>query len=520
MRLSGAVAMDLRTQWRYGIIAVAGVLTAGWTAALLVIPADVARTAGPYLLFLDTATFGVFFIAALVLFERTEGALSSLVASPLRTGEYLAAKLATLTALVVAAALPITLAATRDDLASAPPALGRVIPAVALVSLFFLAVSLYLVVPHRTLTGFLTVAPWPMVPFLLPPLLHLAGLVTSPVLYAIPTVGAVDLIRSGLEPAAVGWPAWGPVAAAGYLAGWAALVLAAARRRFRGGLGSGPPRGPAASRRTDRNNPKVAASTGPRTERAARRRPAAVANAIALARLDLRNVRNDRLLILALGGPVLLAIALRLGYPGLAGLVSDRFGLDLAAYRPVLLAALVLLHVPMMLGMVGSLLLLDDLDERHLHALRATPTTLLRYGVYRLGGVAVLSACSLAVGLPLSGLATGYGAAPLMVSVVLAAAQSVLVLLVVAAFVGNKVEGLAVLKLTGGVLIAVPVAAWWTDGTAGWVLGLLPPAWPARALWAGSASDLVTAGLLGVAVTAAAGWLLARRALRRFAEIA
>lgn len=527
-RMAAAVALDLRTQWRYGIVAVAAVLTAGWTAALLVIPVGTAPTVAAYILFLDTATFGVFFLAALMLYERTEGALVSLAASPLRPAQYVAAKFGTLTAIGIAAALPITVAAIRNDLDAAPRTLGYTVLGVALCSLFFLALSLYLVIPHRTMTGFLAVAPWPMVPFLLAPLLQLTGLVSAPLLFAVPTVGGVELIRAGLEPAAASWPPGGPVVAAIYLAASTALVLVGAHRRYLADLGAGAPAvpGEVSSGADTRDG---AATNRPRgttttvtpalpTNRPMPHRPKLVASVTAVTKLDLHNLRGDALLLVALSGPLLLAVALRVGYPATTELVADRFGVDLAPYRPVVLAALVLLHVPMMLGMVASMLLLDDIDERHLHALRVTPLTLQRYATYRLASAAGLALGSLAVCLPLSGLAGGFAPGPLVLAAVLASAQAGLVVLAVAGFAGNKVEGLALLKLIGGVMVAVPVAAWWTDGVAWWVLGLLPPAWPARALWAQSASDLMVAAVAGAVVTGAAGILLARRAGRRLAH--
>ena len=113
-RLRAALALELTVEWRYRIPAVALVVTAVWTLVLLAMPAPLARGAGPVILTIDTATFGSFFIAALVLFERGEGALAALAVSPLRFGEYLGAKVAVLTGLSVASAVPIALAAGGD----------------------------------------------------------------------------------------------------------------------------------------------------------------------------------------------------------------------------------------------------------------------------------------------------------------------------------------------------------------------------------------------------------------------
>jgi fluoroquinolone transport system permease protein len=461
---------------------------------------------GVDVLFLDTATFGVFFLAALMLYERTEGALQSLQTSPLGPARYVVAKFATLSTVAVVAAIPITVAAARQDLGAILPTLGFVLLGVALTSVFFLAMSLLLVIPHRTITGFLAAAPWSMAPLVLAPLLWLTGLVSTPLMFAVPTVGGAELIRHGLDAAAAAWPPGGPVAVALYLAACSALVLVAAHRRHLAGLDSGPPSQPA---------PRASRATVARVRRA-RFTP----NLAGLVRLDLRNLRGDPLLLVALAGPVLLALALRLGYPAASGLIADRFGVDLAPHRPVVLAALVLLHVPMVLGMVASLLLLDDIDDGHLRALRATPLPPRRYRGFRVGRAAVASLVSLAVCLPLSGLASGFPAVMLAVAAVLASAQASLVVLATVGFAGNKVEGLAMLKLIGGVMIAAPVAAWWVSGWATWLLGLAPVTWPAHALWAQSAPELIAAALAGTATTAAAAVLLARRVASRLARMA
>src|SRR5262245_56991615 len=115
-RIAAAARLELRVELRYQIVTVAAALCTAWTLLLLLVPQPVARELGPPILLLDTATFGAFFIAALHLLERGEGALAALVTSPLRSGEYLGVKLATLTGLSLAAAAPIALAAGRGRL--------------------------------------------------------------------------------------------------------------------------------------------------------------------------------------------------------------------------------------------------------------------------------------------------------------------------------------------------------------------------------------------------------------------
>lgn len=482
-RLVGAARLELRVELRHGIVLVALVMTAGWTVALLAMPAWLARAVGPYVLMADTAAFGAFFVAALFLYERGEGALAALVASPLRFGEHLGVRLTTLTLLAVGSAVPIALAAYRGV-----GDLGLVLLGVCLVSLLILALNIAVVTAHRTLMDFLVVAPVFLAPLMVAPLARLAGLVTHPLLHLVPTTGAADLLRAPVAP-----PSPGRVAATvGYLLLCIAAAVWLARRRFL----------------------REVFQPG-------ERRVAAVARAglwggsrhwlVAYPKIDLHAVARSAMLLAILVGPVLLAAALRLGYPPVAGEVAARFGVELAPYRPLLLAALVVLHVPLLCGMVGAMLVLDDVDGRTLLVLRVSPVTLPRYLAYRSAVVAGIAAVSLLVAAPLSGLAP-VGALPSMLPALgLAAAQAPLIMLATVAYAGNKVEGLALLKLLGGLVTGLAPAMWWLPTPAAWPLRLLPPAWVLDTLWHPSALALA-GGALATAIATAA---LASRTVRR-----
>ena len=330
-RLRAAVALEWTVEWRYRIPAVALVVTAVWTAVLLALPAPVARGVAPFVLTIDTAAFGSFFVAALVLFERDEGALAAVTVSPVRFGEYLGAKVGSLTGLSVVSAVPIALAAQVN--------LAAVLPGVVLLAVLFLTVSFALVVRQPSLAAFLTVAPLPLAPLIAAPLAHLTGLVDRPLLFLVPTTAAADVIQGGFEPAALA-----------YLLLAVAAVILFARGRFTHEPAGTEPR-----------------ARPPRTRWRPRTWP------VALAGIDRRTSVRSALLMVVLAGPLLLALALRLGYPPLAGYLQDRFGVDLTPYQPILLASLLVLHVPLITGMVGALLVLDDVDDRTLLVVRVSP---------------------------------------------------------------------------------------------------------------------------------------------------
>lgn len=188
------LALELRLESRYRLHVVAAVLAASWTAILLVLPAPTARLITPYVLFIDTATVGVFLLAGMVLLERSERTLAAVLTTPLRTGEYVGAKVAALTGLALVIAVPVAAAGARLDFRPLP-----VLGGVAATAVLLLLLCFALVARHRTLTSFLTVAPWPMIPLMGVPLARLVGLVDHPLAVVVPTVPAADLIASGFD---------------------------------------------------------------------------------------------------------------------------------------------------------------------------------------------------------------------------------------------------------------------------------------------------------------------------------
>lgn len=489
-RVLAAARLEVRVELRYQIAAVAAALAAAWTALLLLLPAGTAQVVGPFVLIVDTATFGTFFIAALFLYERGEGALASLCTSPLRFGEYLGVRLTTLTTLSLAAAIPIAFAAGRSATLLWPVLLG-----VACTGLLVLSSSFVLVLPYRSLTGFLTTAPLLIMPLLAAPLALLVGL-SHPLGYLIPTTGAAELIRSGVDGVPLPW--WRTVAIVGYLLGWVGVSVALGRWRFTRQL----------------TRPRAARADHPPASRGLAAHGGWIRT---FARVDLRSVRMERLLLLVAAAPVGLALAIRFGYGPASGYLRQRFGVDLSPYTGVVLDLLVIVHVPIIMGMIGSLLVLDDIDERRLLLFRVTPVTLERYLSYRIVSVGLLALAGLLIAIPLSGLDT----APLLAllpAAVLAAALAPLMMLGVAAFAANKVQGIAALKVLGGLVMGLAALPWWLPGPARWALLVLPPdavTYAQRSAETGDWPGVVLALCVGLAATVAVGAALTVRTIRR-----
>lgn len=231
--------------------------------------------------------------------------------------------------------------------------------------------------------------------------------------------------------------------------------------------------------------------------------------------VDVRNVGREGLLVVVLVAPLLLAVALRAGYGPAEVWVRTTYGLGLAVHRPFILAAVVVLHLPLVYGMVGALLVFDDLDDGALRALRMTPFTLERYLAYRLGAAGIVSLVALLVAVPLSGLAPWQRLGWLLPALALAAACAPLVMLAALAVAGNKIEGLTALKALG-IPVMAPLAAWFVGGPWEAVLVPLPTYWPVRALWAGMDGrlDVLAVGVGGPLIIVMGAGLL-RRVRRR-----
>jgi fluoroquinolone transport system permease protein len=461
-----ATAALLRTGWlvqaRHRIPALVAGLAVPWTVLAAVLPAT-----APYLLFIEVATVGTFVAGALVVADRATGVTAALAVSPARPASLLAARIAPLWTLTVLAAVPVLLAARAPDL---PVSLG----AIALTTLLLLAAGVGIAARRRTLMGFLTVAPWPLAPLLAVPLAVAAGLLTGPAWYAVPTTGTLTLLR-GVHR----YPAWQLL---GYLALWTAATLAYA----------------------------VHATTGPdpHRARATHRRPATRGRP-SYPRADAANLTRETIIAPIAASPLLLGLVLRYALPPLTGWAERVHGLDLTRYLPILALLAVVVHVPVIAGMIGALMILDDRDDRALHAIRVSPLGVRRYLGYRLALVTGLAAAGLAVAAPLSGQvpASAWGAC--LLAVPLAPTFTLAVL----AVAGNRVEGVAAVKALG-VPSYAPLAAWWLTGAAGWTFAPLPTYWILRA-WDGPRPAVIASGAICAGL-----WivLLAPRALRRLAR--
>jgi fluoroquinolone transport system permease protein len=197
--------------------------------------------------------------------------------------------------------------------------------------------------------------------------------------------------------------------------------------------------------------------------------------------------------------------------------LDTEYGVDIVPYYPLILSFFLLLEVPMLFGLVYGLLILDEKDDRALVALQVTPVSLDSYIFYRFIVTFLMSVVYIILTIMASGLLSGSQLLRLAPAVLLSGLQAVLILEILISLANNKVEGLAIMKGTGIMLIG-PLVAFFLESNWEILLGVLPTYWPAKAfwlVWEGESSILYI--LIGLVYTLILITLLYRRFRRKYA---
>jgi fluoroquinolone transport system permease protein len=229
----------------------------------------------------------------------------------------------------------------------------------------------------------------------------------------------------------------------------------------------------------------------------------------ALGPIDAKSVRRDPLLRWLIFYPLLIAFLIRWGMPIARVYLRTRFDLDLQPYYPLLMSC-VMLMTPMLAGIVIGFLLLDQRDDQTLTALQVTPLTLSGYFAYR---IAVPTALSFAITVAVFPI-TRLVELSLLTLAAAAAGASLLAplyALFLGSFANNKVQGFALTKALG-ILLVLPLIAYFVKSPWQLLFGLDPLYWPAKFLWSVSTGD---PGLMYLLAGIAFHFLLLRLLMRR-----
>ena len=176
--------------------------------------------------------------------------------------------------------------------------------------------------------------------------------------------------------------------------------------------------------------------------------------------------------------PFLFGGLLRWGVPVVADRFRDR--IDLEAYYPVIVAIFVI-GTALYSTVVMAFQILDEKVENSLLAVAVTPFTLKRYFTLRILLYAGVSIPVMALVHMEAGLVQ-IAALKLWVVALAVSLQSPLLALLIASLAGNQMEGFAVMKGMG-FLVLIPIAMYFVPGYWHLFCGILPAYWPIMAYY-------------------------------------
>jgi fluoroquinolone transport system permease protein len=220
-----------------------------------------------------------------------------------------------------------------------------------------------------------------------------------------------------------------------------------------------------------------------------------LAGTISLLCADLRSALRDPIMIMSLAAPLLLAAVLHYGLVWAAPILKEYLGFAVGEHRLFMISFFPII-TPMALGSMAGLFLLEEREGGLLAYLSVTPLTRTGYLLVRL---AVPTAFSFIFGLlllpPLSPAALPLF--PLALVLAISSLLAPITALFLGAFAANRVEGLALAKGVGIIMIT-PLGMYLLNYPWNLITGIFPPHWA-------SAAFLGAAAGTGYAIPLAAG---------------
>jgi fluoroquinolone transport system permease protein len=197
---------------------------------------------------------------------------------------------------------------------------------------------------------------------------------------------------------------------------------------------------------------------------------------------DWRNIQRESFLLYMLIIPWGMVAVAQLLVPPLRDWALEAYVFDIVALYPLFLSVFFIIEMPMIFGLLYGLLLLDERDDHTLTAVMVTPVSIGSYATYRMFVVWLLSFTYVMLTALASGLMREVNAMQLVPVALVASIMGPMIMLLLAAFARNKVEGLALLKGVG-ILLVGTMAAFFVTSEWQIAFGILPSYWVAKAYW-------------------------------------
>ncbi|MCZ6835401.1 MAG: hypothetical protein O7G85_06460 [Planctomycetota bacterium] len=196
--------------------------------------------------------------------------------------------------------------------------------------------------------------------------------------------------------------------------------------------------------------------------------------------IDVKSVRRDSMLLWILVLTPGFALLFRFIIPEVAGELQARFEFDLVPFYPLIMSFLALIAAGM-IGTVIGFLLLDQRDDETMTALLVTPLSLGDYLLYRLATPMVLCVVLTVFMFPLAGL-TETSPLQIIATAICAAPLAPMYALFIGSFANNKVQGFALAKALGIVMVPV-IISYFIDQPWQTIFGLIPHYWSLKVFW-------------------------------------
>lgn len=212
-----------------------------------------------------------------------------------------------------------------------------------------------------------------------------------------------------------------------------------------------------------------------------------------LLKMGLRQLFTDGMLVMLLIAPLLIGLVFHFGIPFLNTLLIEKLDFSLLPWYPLVDAFMIML-TPCMVGMAGAFLILDECDEGTALYYRITPTEGPSYLAARIGVPMVWGVVSSIATVIIFGI-SGMPLLQILVGSIMSALAGTFVAMMVVSLAGNKVEGLAISKLSG-IIFAGMFVAWFAPAPYKYTAAFLPSFWLGDVLKNGVAFLPVVAGTI------------------------
>jgi len=116
MRLKNLIIGDVKFQIKYGFYFIYLILTILYVCLIFALPENIKEKAATVMIFTDPAAMGMFFMGAIILLEKSQRVLNSLVVSPIKVWEYIVSKCISLGLISTIVAVIIALFSGNNNL--------------------------------------------------------------------------------------------------------------------------------------------------------------------------------------------------------------------------------------------------------------------------------------------------------------------------------------------------------------------------------------------------------------------